>query len=89
MRIFGPSDIVFSKYEKISDKNIEKTKTKDKIEVEISKDHKIKEKSVEKLKELDKLEKKYKIERLKKQVQAGEYKVDPEELAKIIVDIVL
>jgi len=55
----------------------------------ISKDYKIRQRSVEKLKEIDKMERKAKINRLKKEIQSGEYKVNPEELAEIIVDIAM
>jgi len=59
------------------------------IEVEISKDSDIRQKSVEKLKEIDKMERQAKINRLKEEIKSGEYKVDPEELAEIIVDIAM
>lgn len=84
MRIFGPEKI--STNYKLK-RNIDKAKQKESIEINLSKDHETRKKAVDKLKRIDELERQAKIDRLKKEIKAGEYKVDPEELAKIIVDI--
>lgn len=58
-------------------------------DISISKDQEITQRSVDKIKEIDKLERQAKIDRLKREIKAGEYNINPEELARIIVDIVI
>lgn len=91
MRIFGPDNNNYININEKKNKLVSQSmKPKNQnIEVEISKDSDIRQKSVEKLKEIDKMERQAKINRLKEEIKSGEYKVDPEELAEIIVDIAM
>lgn len=89
MRILGPDKTTYTSYEVKSARSIEKTDNKEVIDTRISKDSEIRQKSVEKLKEIDKIERQEKIDKLKAQIKSGEYKIDPEELAEIIVDYIL
>jgi len=58
-------------------------------DISISKDQEIRQRSVDKIKEIDKLERQAKIDRLKKEIKSGEYNINPEEIARIIVDIAM
>jgi len=91
LRIFGPDNNNYININEKKNKLVSQSmKPKNQnIEVEISKDSDIRQKSVEKLKEIDKMERQAKINRLKEEIKSGEYKVDPEELAEIIVDIAM
>jgi len=88
VRIFGPEKAYNTNYitEKINRKN---NNQKESIEVNLSKDYEIRKNAVDKLRKIDELEKQAKIDRLKKEIKAGEYNIDPKELAEIIIDIAM
>ena len=70
-------------------KSKNKSLKKQNIDTSISKDYQIRQKSIDKIKEIDKLERQAKIDRLKKEIKSGEYNINPEEIARIIVDIAM
>lgn len=90
MKITGSKKASYESIENNRKNKISKNKKNENKNLEsiISTDYELVQKSTKKLKELDKIERKTKVENLKLDIKNGKYKINQEEITKIIIDAV-